>query len=371
MVDYFSKKLSDTEQDYTANERELLGLVYFLKRFRCYLEGSSFEVITDNQGLYHFFTNPHMGRKEARWLDLLSQFSIKDVSLKPGRVHVLVDVLSRAPHVIEGLEVTNMQVSIVSLDLGFEAQYASDQLFGPVSQAREGDFPSDEVHKDRIERLLPKFKTVEGLLYYEDKVCVPRSCVRDVLQLAHDSKLGGHFGFAKTLARVQRFHWKGRTKDVRQYCEGCITCQQQGEMNTEKLGDPVSHNVPTRRWGCIATDFIVGLPLTKQGFDAITTWVDRLSRRVRLIPSKTSDTAEDTARSFMCNIFPIHGLPDSIASDRDPKFTSKFWRSVMQLCKIKLQMSSSHHPETDGISEVMNHVVEKYLRCYCSFLRED
>lgn len=185
----------------------------------------------------------------------------------------------------------------------------------------EGSFPSVDAHKDRIERLLLKFKTVEGLLYYEDKVCVPRRCVRDVLQLAHDSKLGGHFGFAKSLARVQRFQWKIKTKDVRQYCEGCITGQQQREMNTKNLGDPVSLNAPTRRWGCIATDFIVGLPLTKQGFDAITTWVDRLMRCVRFIPSKTSDTAEDAARSFMCNIYTIQGLTDSITSDRAPKFT--------------------------------------------------
>lgn len=126
VVSYFSKKISDTEQDYTANERELLGLVYFLKRFRCYFEGSSFEVITDNQELNHFFIKPHMSRKEARWLDLLSQFGIKEVTLQPGRVHVLGDVLSRAPHVIDGLEVANMQVSTVSFDLGFEAQYASD-----------------------------------------------------------------------------------------------------------------------------------------------------------------------------------------------------------------------------------------------------
>ena len=57
-----------------ANKRELLALVYFLKRFRCYVEGSPFEVFTDNQVLLHFFSKSNMNQKETRWLDLLSQF---------------------------------------------------------------------------------------------------------------------------------------------------------------------------------------------------------------------------------------------------------------------------------------------------------
>ena len=68
-IAYYSKKISNAEQDYTANERELLALVYFLKQFRCYLEGTTFEVFTDNQVLHNFFTKPNLNRREARWLD--------------------------------------------------------------------------------------------------------------------------------------------------------------------------------------------------------------------------------------------------------------------------------------------------------------
>ena len=66
VIAYYSRKLSDEEVKCTANERELLGLVYCLKRFRCYLEGASFEVFTDNQILNCFFTKPNLSRKEAR-----------------------------------------------------------------------------------------------------------------------------------------------------------------------------------------------------------------------------------------------------------------------------------------------------------------
>lgn len=140
VIAYFSKNLSKAEEDYTANERELLALVYFLKRFQWYLEGPNFEVFTDNQVLHHFFTKPSMNRKEARWLDLLSQFGIQKVTLKPGRVHVLGDVLSRAPHISrqEAVTVSNMQLSTLKLDLDFSGKYDRDQFFRPTMNALRG-----------------------------------------------------------------------------------------------------------------------------------------------------------------------------------------------------------------------------------------
>jgi hypothetical protein len=124
--------------------------------------------------------------------------------------------------------------------------------------------------------------------------------------------------------------------------------------------------MPHRRWGSVATDFITHLPRTKDGYDCIAVWVDRLYRRVHFLPSKSSDTAVDAAKAFYGNILKLHGLPDEIVSDRDPKFTSKFWRALMDLCGVKLKMSTSRSPQTDGYSEIMNLMLENYLRCYCS-----
>jgi hypothetical protein len=70
-------------------------------------------------------------------------------------------------------------------------------------------------------------------------------------------------------------------------------------------------------------------------------------------------------------VFKLHGLPDEIVSDRDPKFTSKFWQTLMDLYGIKLKMSTSRHPQTDGSSEIMNRMLENYLRCYCSYRQDD
>ena len=144
------------------------------------------------------------------------------------------------------------------------------------------------------------------------------------MNAAHDSRISGHFAFSETLLRLQSYHWKHRTTDIEAYCCGCLTCQQRKDSNKKKFTNPSSVEVPFRRWGSIATDFIVSLPKTKDGFDSITTRVDRLSRCVHFIPSCTTDSEVETAESFFVNIFRHYGLPDDIVSDRDPKVTSKF-----------------------------------------------
>ena len=86
------------------------------------------------------------------------------------------------------------------------------------------------------------------------------------------------------------------------------------------------------------------LPKTKQGYNAITTVVDRIERRVRFTPSKDTDTAVDAANSFFNNIDKLHGLPDSIVSHRDSKFKSMFWDQLMKWREVRLKMSTSRHP---------------------------
>ena len=362
VIAFFSRKLSPAEENYSANDRELLGLVYFLERFRCYLEGSSFEIFTDNQVLKHFFSKPNLSRREARWVETLGNFGIFPINLKPGKVHVLGDTLSRAPHI----RVNDIEISTPSLEFITEA-YKDDEFYGPLISVIKKKVLQDPVKRKKFEKLATNFHLDGNKLIYEGKICVPRKSVKSILHMAHDCKIAGHFGYYKTLSRLKSFYWKHKARDVRNYVQGCLTCQQKKDSREKKLGDPTSLEVPNRRWGSVATDFIVSLPKTRSGYNCITTWVDRLSRRVHFIPSNEGDTAVDSANAFFSNIFKLHGLPDSIVSDRDPKFTSKFWKRLMELCGVKLKMSTSRHPQTDGASEIMNRMVENYIRCYCNY----
>ena len=94
------KKISDAEKNYTENDRELLGLIYFLQPLGCYLEGSDFEIFTDNQVHKHFLTNPKLSRCEARWLEKLGNLGISEVTLKPGKIHVLGNSSSCLSHIM-------------------------------------------------------------------------------------------------------------------------------------------------------------------------------------------------------------------------------------------------------------------------------
>lgn len=109
-IAYFSKRLSTTKENYSANDLEILGIVYFLQRFRCYLEGSEFEVITDNQVLRYFFSKPSLSRREARWLEFHCQFGISQLTLQKGLINVLGDVLSRVAHA--PLTITNAPLTL-------------------------------------------------------------------------------------------------------------------------------------------------------------------------------------------------------------------------------------------------------------------
>ena len=132
--------------------------------------------------------------------------------------------------------------------------------------------------------------------------CIPRKPVSDVLHLAHDSKISGHFKFAKTRSRLSNFLWRHKSRDVRKYVEGCMKCQQFKDSNQKNLTHPESLERPERRWGSISADFIVNLPKSRGGFDAITIWVDQLTRRVHFLSCTANETAEETANAFFSNI---------------------------------------------------------------------
>lgn len=111
MVVFFSNKLSFAEQNYTASDRELLRFLYFLERFIGYLEGSGFDIFTDNQVFKQFFTKAKLTRREARWLETFGNFGIFPVTLKPELIHILGDTLSRAPQLsINDLEVLKLEL---------------------------------------------------------------------------------------------------------------------------------------------------------------------------------------------------------------------------------------------------------------------
>ena len=97
---------------------------------------------------------------------------------------------------------------------------------------------------------------------------------------------------------------------------------------------------------------------------AIAVFVDGLTKMVHFIPCRKDITAQQYARLFIDHVFKLHGLPEVIVSDRDPRFVSKFWAELFAHLGTDLRFSTAFHPQTDGQSEVTNRVMENFLRPY-------
>eukprot|EP00253_Pinus_taeda_P002337 PITA_02337 len=124
------------------------------------------------------------------------------------------------------------------------------------------------------------------------------------------------------------------------------------------------HDIPMSKWETISMDFITGLPLTSQRHNAILVVVDKLTKSAHFIPVRDTYDVADVARVFINEIIRFHGVPKKIISDRDSRFTSRFWTCMQTALGTQRNLSTAYHPETDGQTERVNQVLEDMLRMY-------
>ena len=175
----------------------------------------------------------------------------------------------------------------------------------------------------------------------------------------------------RTYLKLSRyFYWPGMSKSVKKFVQSCDRCQRvKGGQLKAGLLQPLP--VPEQPWHDISMDFIMGLPLTCRGHSAILTFVDRLTKYVRLIPTTVTADSQETARLCINNIFAHHGLSKTIVCDRDPRFTSVFFKEVFSALGVDLKMSTANHPKTDGMTERVNRVVEDTLRAFVNHRQDN
>ena len=115
-------------------------------------------------------------------------------------------------------------------------------------------------------------------------------------------------------------------------------------------------------------DFVSGFPLTQKKHDAIWVIVDRLTKSAHFLPIRLDYSMYRLADLYVNEIVRLHGVPVSIVSDRDPRFTSRFWKELQSAFGMKLNFSTAFHPQTDGQSERVIQVLEDMLRgCVLDF----
>jgi hypothetical protein len=217
----------------------------------------------------------------------------------------------------------------------------------------------------------PKFEESDGLLYTQNRAGTSVLCIPSVVQhkrrlteviIAQAHEVLGHFGPQKTADYIRRHYWWPRIgQDVEQYCKTCPVCQTTKSSTQRVPGLLHSLPIPARPWSSIGMDFVGPFP-ESGGHDYLWVVICRLTSMVHLVPIRTTTTASEIAWLYIREIVRLHGLAESIVSDRDSKFTSKFWRETHKLLGTKLLMSTSFHPQTDGASERAIRSVAQILR---------
>ena len=144
------------------------------------------------------------------------------------------------------------------------------------------------------------------------------------------------------------------------YIKSCDACQRNKASTTKKVGPLHPLPVPDGRYQSIAIDFVMPLP-DDHGMNGLAVITDRLGADIRLIPLKTTVTAEQFAQFFFDNWYCHNGLPTDIVSDRDKLFVSKFWKAFNEITGVRIKLSTAFHPQTDGSSERTNKTIIQAL----------
>ena len=232
----------------------------------------------------------------------------------------------------------------------------------------------EEMKKAGVKELRGnEWKIEDELVLKKGKIYVPKDeeLRVEIIWLHHDVPAAGYGGRWKTVELVTRnYWWPGVTRDVGKYVEECDLCQRMKNRAEEPAGKLKLSEVPQKMWSHLTVDFITKLPVVA-GKDVILVVCNRLSKMTHFVATTEGTSAERLARLFRDNVWKLHGLPESMVSDRGPQFAAELTRELNRMLGIKTKLSTVFHPQTDGQTERMNQELEQYLRLFVEHRQKD
>ena len=361
--------LSETEFDTTQNLMTLYPrfqlMIQTLLTHRPSVEGISSKI--DEEKYLSF------------WIKKASEFDKKhdnfDISCKTNSTRSD----GNAPHECVLFNTARVSIKTKPLSITHE-MYLKCHDFGVIYQCLHEKY-KDTVSKENFKKVkhrLKDFFLENQLLYhitYEGEVlCIPYQkpcdCTKNgsirntVISELHDSDISGHRGISATYLTVRRrYYWPKLSIDVKNYIKVCEICNTTKSDRRKKSGLLQPLQAASRPRTHYAMDFKTHLPKSgRDGYDNLLVVVDRFSKMVFLIPTFMTASAEFVAEQFFERIVRTRGLMLEIVSDRDPKFTCNFWRTIWKKTGTHLKLSTARHQSTDGQSENAIKIVEEILR---------
>ncbi|KAF2347495.1 Reverse transcriptase domain, partial [Trinorchestia longiramus] len=343
---FFSKKLSPTEQRYSAFGRELLAIYLAVRHFRYTLEARHFVIYTDHKPLIaaiHMPSDRHSPR-ESRHLSFISQFTT-DLRHIKGTDNTVADCLSRI-HSISVIPVVE-QLTLESIVAAQKEDPELQELLKATQNTFQMSISSGAYcDADRPNRLY-----------------LPMTLRRAAI--AHYHALS-HPGIERTLRLIaERYVWPSMRKDVKHYVQHCHDCQA-SKVTKHNRAALQTCAFSGNKFDSVHLDLTGPLP-TSRGYSYLLTMVDRFSRWVEAIP--IPDIKADTvARTFVHSWKSRFGVPLSITYDRGAQFSSKLWSDVSSLLGCANRSTTAFHPQSNGLIERVHRDIKSALKCLNSRL---
>ena len=361
-----SKVLTNNKLNWHTRDKEAFAFIFALRKFRPYLLGRKFIWYTDNKGLQWLRNTRDPRGRYARWLEETEEFDFV-VHHRAGVTNSHADALSRIPkvHSVRDGQFTPQE---------FLEYQRADPVLGVVLHAPKtrgfNILTQDNVLRQWQNKR--KFLTVEkadGLLRIRynigkrivNQLVVPTALVFNVLRLKHDD--AGHMGTAKTINLIRReYFWLTMVKDVRQYCESCVTCASSYPAPSHHRARLTLSSQP-QAWQEIAIDIKgpFGTKPSKRGHRYVLVAIELFTRAAEILPIPDK-SAKTVASAIIRDVFCKRGIPESLLTDRGCEFDNLTLGTIAHELGIDKKRISALHPQANGTVERLNRTIGDILR---------